>query len=198
MARLQDTPPSNVSRVHVHARVQIQRGALPREKVRSLVAQRSPQDGSGQGSTVPHSHATSTSAHGCRCLAPRPSLAGARITQYLGKGLGQTRANGMVTPRESPGGSARGARGKEPGGGEPGGGRVACSSHRSSQGEVAWHALLLRSVQLAPPGGPPRGDQSIELTRSSSLTAAASVLRSCCGASAPIVINGASRMSLCL
>ena len=103
MARIQDTPPSNVSRVHVHARVQIQRGALPREKVRSLVAQRSPQDGSGQGSTVPHSHATSTSAHGCRCLAPRPSLAGARITQYLGKGLGQTRANGMVSRGEIPG-----------------------------------------------------------------------------------------------
>jgi len=87
---------------------------------------------------------------------------------------------------ESPGGSARGGRGKEPGGGP-------------SPGEVAWHALLLRSVQLAPPRArPPRGDQSIELTRSSSLTAAASVLRSCCGASAPIVINGASRMSLCL
>ena len=131
MARLQDTPPSNVSRVHVHAIVQIQRGALPREKVRSLVAQRSPQDGSGQGSTVPHSHATSTSAHGCRCLAPRPSLAGARITQYLGKGLGQTRANGMVSRGEIPGGEI-------PGGGDPGeestGGQSPGASHRGQSG----------------------------------------------------------------
>ena len=172
MARLQDTPPSNVSRVHVHARVQIQRGALPREKVRSLVAQRSPQDGSGQGSTVPHSHATSTSAHGCRCLAPRPSLAGARITQYLGKGLGQTRANGMVSRGEIPGGEI-------PGGEIP--------VKRAREGRARGHRIAGRAGSRVSKGGggglassfpehrfPPQGAQSIELTRRSSLTAAAS------------------------
>ena len=90
---LSRTPPSNLSRVHMHARVQIQRG-------RAHCLARYGPDGygmhPGRESTVPHSHATSTSAHGCRCLAPRPSLAGARNTQYRGKGHGQTRANGRV------------------------------------------------------------------------------------------------------
>ena len=86
---------------------------------------------------------------------------------------------------ESPGGSARGGRGKEPGGG---------------RARVRSRGMLFSCAPFSSPprARPPRGDQSIELTRSSSLTAAASVLRSCCGARAPIVINGASRMSLCL
>lgn len=111
-------------------------------------------------------------AHGSRSTWARASAKQGPMEWYPGGGRAR-------------GGAPGGAGGKSPGGGEPGGGRVACSSP----------ALL----QLAPPRArPPRGDQSIELTRSSSLTAAASVLRSCCGASAPIVINGASRMSLCL
>ena len=103
------------------------------------MAQRSPQDGSGQGSTVPHSHATSTSAHRCRCLAPRPSLAGARITQYLGKGLDQTRANGMVS---------RGERSR-------GGGEIQVK--RAREGRARGHRIAGRAGSRVSKGGVARG-----------------------------------------
>ena len=180
----------------MHARVQIQRGALPRAIWSGWI---SIWDASGQGinrSPQPcDKHKRAWVPLSCASALPR------RCADHAVPGQGPRPNKGQWngTPPGEPGGERPGGPGERARGGRArgrsrgmlftpvftGGGRVACSSP------------ALRSAR--PPGlGPPRGDQSIELTRSSSLTAAASVLRSCCGASAPIVINGASRMSLCL
>ena len=166
----------------MHARVQIQRGALPRAIWSGWIW-----DASGQGinrSPQPcDKHKRAWVPLSCASALPRRRADHAVPGQGPRPNKGQW--NGTPGGGGARGGAPGGAGGKSPGGGVPGGGRVACSSpaHRSAR---------------PPRARPPRGDQSIELTRSSSLTAAASVLRSCCGASAPIVINGASRMSLCL
>jgi len=136
---LSRTPPSNLSRVHVHARVQIQRGALPRAIWSGWIW-----DASGQGIN--------------RSPQPCDKHKRAWVPLSCASALPRRRADHAV-----PGQGPRPNKGQwngTPGGGEPGGERPGGPGKRArggaSPGEVAWHALLLRSVQLAPPGlGPP-------------------------------------------
>lgn len=120
---LSRTPPSNLSRVHVHARVQIQRGALPRARWSGWIW-----DASGQGinrSPQPcDEHKRAWVPLSCASALPRRRADHAVPGQGPRPNKGQWNGN-------PPG---------EPGGERPGGPRERARGG-ASPGEVAWHAL---------------------------------------------------------
>ena len=149
---LSRTPPSNLSRAHMHARVQIQRGALPRAIWSGWI---SIWDASGQGinrSPQPcDEHKRAWVPLSCASALPRRRADHAVPGQGPRPNKGQWNGNPPGEPGgERPGGPGERARGGRARGRSrgmlftpvfTGGGRVACSSP------------ALRSAR--PPGRPP-------------------------------------------